>query len=564
MIKTLDEIHEVAQAAKSDLFPNWKEKITFWCYETPEDANEEYRKLNARGKPLTPFENLKAYIDGKKVSGWANKIDADWLDTIWALYVGDANPAIPCDTALLSVTLALLLAHHAVTAKKKGEEKEETPEPAKTLAPHVQTVFNVLRGEKAALPDSERDRLCPDKDDSWKQFLVDGFTRVANTEGTIKDTINWMTAPWDKEKKEDFPLADKLAQRKKLTYSDLALLYAYLIKPEKHDDWKRVIHNIVENATIDSAETFVRAVRAFRKLSEGDLQQALKKATKKDTEEATEEVIFAQKQCEEEADKLSLIAENNAWRKPIEEAEKLLWQKGRITFLLDQSKNDNNTHDLETFESVLGDFEKKFGSRRDETWLRQVIANVEAAKCDSVWIPCHMVENNDHLKAFLYWNDAQTKAATTDSKADTNQSIWLQNLNTAKKDWQKDNHIGTYDYGPGVYLYKGEKSIRSSYRIDAAVLWWYELKAALGNRLKLTNGWTTCEKGSRVQAKYDNYEVALLEGGIQLKVGENERVPKEPGEKVPEEIRNDSKALCEWLEKFVSKYKPAAGPEAGK
>lgn len=519
MLRMLDAIHE---ACKGQVLPdtdNWWERksVTLLRFKTSNDnPDETYRKLNARGKPLTPFENLKAYIDGKQVPDWANKIDAEWLDAIWALYPCDTNPnpAVPCDTALLSVTLALLLAHQVATAK---------PNLIARLAAHAQTIFNVIT-KQATLPNDEREWLCGDG--TWKQFLVDGFTRVTDTE----NAIDWMTAPWE----DEFPLAEKLANSS-LTYSDLALLYAYLIKPEKHDDWKRVIHNIVENATIDSAETFVSAVRAFKKLAEGDLREALNGAS------------FAQEQCEEEATKLDLV-KNNAWREPIEEAEKLPWQKGRILFLLDQSKN-GDTHDLKTFESVMDDFKKKFSSR-NETWLRQVIANVEAAKRDSVWIPCYMVKDDDSLKAFLYWNDAQTKAAITDSQADTVQSIWLQNLEVANPNWQ-DHSVRTY--GNGVYLYT-TKNIRSSYRIDAAVSWWYKLKECL------STDWVTLDSGAWVQAKYGNYEVALLENGIQLKEGENKWGEEK---KVPETVRNDPEKLNAWLNGVVSDLAREDTPEDG-
>lgn len=556
MLRMLDAIHEACKG-KGPLPDGWWERstVTFLPFTIENaDPDETYRKLNARGKPLTPFENLKAAIDGKQVPDWANKIDAEWLDTIWALYAGDPNPAVPCDTALLSVTLALLLTHHATTAEEES---------VKALAPHVQAVFNVLRGEKATLPNSERERLCPNGDATWKQFLVDGFTRVTNTE----DTIAWMTAPWDAKR---FPLADKLAQREneRLTYPDLALFYAYCLKPEGHD-WRRVIHNIVENATIDSAETFVSAIRAFKKLAEGDLREALKKAS------------FAQKQCEEEADKLDLV-KNNAWREPIEEAEKLPWQKGRILFLLAQCKSDNNTHDLKTFKSVLGDFEKKLKDERNRReWLRETVlprlnAEYEKNTSQAVYIPCSLAYDGqvNTLKPFLYHWDSpawewQSKALYRDCDNKEKNNAWRNRLDAICPKWCETNDsryvIRTWRKGEHyIYLYtQAYLNDKTAYRIDKKVDWWYELKATLGNRLELTNGWTTLDSGSWVQAKYGNYEVALLEGGIQLKVGQDKWLPKEPGKEVPEDVLNDPEKLNAWLNDFVSDPAREDTPEDG-
>ena len=107
MLRMLDAIHEACKE-KGPLPDNWWEgkSVTFLPFTEAADPDEVYRKLNARGKPLTPFENLKAYIDGKQVPDWANKIDAEWLDAIWALYpplrhsapFGDPRPAsdAPC------------------------------------------------------------------------------------------------------------------------------------------------------------------------------------------------------------------------------------------------------------------------------------------------------------------------------------------------------------------------------------------------------------------------------------------------------------------------------------
>lgn len=556
MLRMLDAIHEACKE-KGPLPDNWWEgkSVTFLPFTEAADPDEVYRKLNARGKPLTPFENLKAYIDGKQVPDWANKIDAEWLDAIWALYPCDTNPnpAVPCDTALLSVTLALLLTHHAATAEEES---------VKALAPHVQAVFNVLRGEKATLPTSERERLCPNGDATWKQFLVDGFTRVTNT----KDTIAWMTAPWDAKR---FPLADKLAQceNERLTYPDLALLYAYCLKPEGHD-WRRVIHNIVENATIDSAETFVSAIRAFKKLAEGDLREALKKAS------------FAQKQCEEEADKLDLV-KNNAWREPIEEAEKLPWQKGRILFLLAQCKSDNNTHDLKTFKSVLGDFEKKLKDERNRReWLRETVlprlnAEYEKNTSQAVYIPCSLAYDGqvNTLKPFLYHWDSpawewQSKALYRDCDNKEKNNAWRNRLDAICPKWCETNDsryvIRTWRKGEHyIYLYtQAYLNDKTAYRIDEKVDWWYELKNKLGNRLKLPDEWRTREQQGEewVQAKYGNYEVALLENGIQLKVEENKWGEEK---EVPETVRNAPEKLNAWLNGVVSDLAREDTPEDG-
>jgi len=56
------------------------------------DGNSEtfdhiFRKMNARGKELSPWENLKAmldkYVPNAYAKDWRDKIDGDWAETIW-------------------------------------------------------------------------------------------------------------------------------------------------------------------------------------------------------------------------------------------------------------------------------------------------------------------------------------------------------------------------------------------------------------------------------------------------------------------------------------------------
>ena len=64
MLRTLDAIHEDAVAF--GIPPEgWETNITFWAYTMDEKADDAYCDLNARGKTLTSFENLKAYLDGR-------------------------------------------------------------------------------------------------------------------------------------------------------------------------------------------------------------------------------------------------------------------------------------------------------------------------------------------------------------------------------------------------------------------------------------------------------------------------------------------------------------------
>ena len=392
MLQTLNVIHE--DAKRGSLPDGWEANITFWSYLTDEKADEAYCNLNARGKTLTPFENLKAYLDGCPgvTSEWKEKIDGDWLDALWGAVDKAKDPEGACDTALLTLTVAARLVR-AIEQEQMAKKED------------IQAVLAVLTDPNAWLADEVRDCLCTDT----LGTLVQDFGKVACDGGMA--AAKWMTAPWD----EAFPLINKLARvDDKLTYADLALLYAYWVGSDSCLQWRRVIHNILENATVDSAETLVSAIRAIKKLAEGDLRTELNAST------------FAQEQCKEEAEKLKLIKDEN-WRKRIEEAEALPWQKGRINFLLRQSKEEKGktpSYNLDTFKEVLTYFAgnpeepEKLGMFENEVsrlkWINQICARVETycrnnneSANNRFFVPRYVCRKDEwaELKRFLYWKE---------------------------------------------------------------------------------------------------------------------------------------------------------------
>ena len=98
-INTLNIIHKIHNEFKCDekkvkarkLLENL-DKITCEIREIEDvDSNELYIKLNARGLPLTPYENFKAWLDGqldglnnaKLKEDWQNNIDNKWTELVW-------------------------------------------------------------------------------------------------------------------------------------------------------------------------------------------------------------------------------------------------------------------------------------------------------------------------------------------------------------------------------------------------------------------------------------------------------------------------------------------------
>ena len=89
MFVMLDSMHKKFRNKK---YFNNLNKITFEFFELEKFGLDDdlYIKMNARGKPLTPFENFKASfeailenIDKNLKSEFSNKIDKEWIDIFW-------------------------------------------------------------------------------------------------------------------------------------------------------------------------------------------------------------------------------------------------------------------------------------------------------------------------------------------------------------------------------------------------------------------------------------------------------------------------------------------------
>jgi len=89
MFTMLDSVH---QRFKNKNYFDKLNKITFEFFELEKFGLDDdlYIKMNARGKPLTPFENFKAHfeqllgkVDVKLENEFSKKIDKEWIDIFW-------------------------------------------------------------------------------------------------------------------------------------------------------------------------------------------------------------------------------------------------------------------------------------------------------------------------------------------------------------------------------------------------------------------------------------------------------------------------------------------------
>lgn len=406
MLTMLDAIHKKANN------PEFRNINNFWFKLTNEGiisfnyielknfglSDDLYIKMNARGKSLTDFENFKASFEKKiKVEGWENevkkttetfshKVDTVWTDLFWE--VRDAENLT--DNAFVKFISSQLMTSLALSDKTKEEKELRIRE----LLNNPNTI------------DSN------DFDLNSFNHLKESFDVYSNKKNSIAFHINL----WDYLNKES-NFFNTITKGEKLEYQKIVLFYAqtqYLLKNKvienlNFSNWIRVIRNIIVNSTIDSAETFVGAIKLVNELSAGSdniYEHIANNNVKSD---------FAKSQIKEETLKSKLICYNNKYSEVIFKTEDTNFCKGRITFALDCIEVDENNIESFSFEklSKIQEVIKKYLSETDisDDFRRGLFTSLDNQfydYWDTSWLYAvnapkrRMILNINDLKNFAY------------------------------------------------------------------------------------------------------------------------------------------------------------------
>ena len=336
MLNTLDTIHELLKDKKISEERYWQPleegAVSFYWLDLEEHqlTDELYLKMNARGKQLSNFENFKASLV-KRIAdnGWEEnttekesfsfKMDTIYTDLFWE-YRGEVNVI---DYEVINFFAGMAMIGYALKENSEAQQKR------------IQELFkNPLSVRVEDFEKSDFERLTSYLDfysavekisietELWKYYNTDN--RRGLFEEFIKDENKGT------EKKYDGA-----------TYSQRVLFYAlselFMEAKDKNnisEDFIRVVRNIVENATIDSAQTFVYAIKLMSELLEGvqDIYWYLCKTAIQSN--------FASYQVTQEKQKAERIVANPEWKDVIWEAEDHPMFKGDIGFLLLETEND--------------------------------------------------------------------------------------------------------------------------------------------------------------------------------------------------------------------------------
>ncbi|MCH8535900.1 MAG: DUF262 domain-containing protein [Flavobacteriaceae bacterium] len=301
-------------------------------------SDDLYIKMNARGKPLTDFENFKAkfeqYIkqkdwetDENPTEIFSYQIDTLWTDLFWN-YRNDDNVF---DDKFLNFFRTMAVINYTLKANLEDDDFRNN--------------LDLLRGSQSISFNKYLELDCFDLD--YFETLKTVLNKISDKKGlkTFLSETNYVN------EHKTF----NGAINKDLGYADLLKLFAlyqYLACENNIDkthlnDWMRIVRNLVEAHRLyfDNVNTFAESLLYLSKLfpHRNNIIEYFKDSSN------PEDKGFPKFIIEEEITKAKLISLSEAWKKAITEIENHTYFNGQIGFLLDWCKDENGIHNFDKF-----------------------------------------------------------------------------------------------------------------------------------------------------------------------------------------------------------------------
>lgn len=302
-------------------------------------SDDLYIKMNARGKPLTDFENFKAKFEqhinkeswedrAEVTETFSHQIDTLWTDLFWN-YRNDENIF---DDQFLNFFRTMATINFTLKADAKDDK--------------FRVNVDLLRDKNKTISFNQYlDLGCFDKDYfTTLKFVLNKISAKSGLKTFLSDTTY-------ADEKDIFNGAIK----NNLGYAELLKLfslYQYLACENDIDkvnlqNWLRLVRNLVEAHRLyyDNANTFADSLLFLSKLipHRNNIVEYFKDSVN------PEDKGFPKFIIEEEKTKANLILQNDDWRNAIIEIENHGYFNGQIGFILDWCKDENGIYNIDKF-----------------------------------------------------------------------------------------------------------------------------------------------------------------------------------------------------------------------
>jgi len=408
-------------------------------------SDDLYIKMNARGKPLTDFENFKAKLEqriksfrnelsgyslnfsgDKSVDGYqyfVHKIDTDWADLFWG-YRNESSKDNTFDDELMNF-IRLIIANHCLLSKSESNGQSDS--------------LNKLLGSGGKLNPLSfieyGDLECLSSD--FVAHLIQMMDLLYG-EGPSGDRIKpYLDNDYYYSEEEIFKkvIANNTNYQEKLRFF---AFYSYLSSGKEQAglmEWLRVIYNLTENTIINNSDEYLNRFLSIQALSQKD--ESILDALRSDCDVAG----FHPSQVLEEKIKAHLIAKSVEWKSLIVDVEKHPFFDGQIGFVLNFAgildfyrKNKNCEWGAESEEKYYSDF-KIYAEQGSEVFN---LIKDDSYKIDYLWERAVLSKGMYFTEAsYNRWNLLNTRLSKNNIDRDHSWKRLLRISVNGQDEWEK-------------------------------------------------------------------------------------------------------------------------------
>lgn len=439
-------------------------------------TEELYVKMNARGKPLTEFENFKSNFENylkfenkKYEHATKAKLDNEWLNIFWEIAqkkVNDiTNAPKLADEMFYNFFYNTTLNFYLEQNQAKIDHKQ-----VNTVFLFEKDKFNEVKGH-SNLNKLIKDKLyiLKNKKEVYIFKTIDDFVNNVSIFDFYDDVYS---IPSKVERLitilDNLSINDKFktfVSDKNISYWERARFYALSLGHESNLDeiefkkWKRVTFNLINNQLIQSPENLINTLKSLKKLS--SVYQQYEEIYKYIRNNKDNIDFFHEVQRDEESIKANLILNDEQWENELIQAENYWYLNGQVGYLLKYSKTDN-MYDLNQFKEyrdkfiALWDFCKD--DKNNQTILYQALLTIRdyLPELNSNYTFCSFdgasvrIKNNNWRKIF---NDDTKTEYFKNLLRDIDKNYIKNSLENIIQNYLKDKSYCSLDNSQDKYLF---------------------------------------------------------------------------------------------------------------
>ena len=302
-------------------------------------TDELYIKMNARGVQLTEFENFKAWLKGflehkidiSKANAFFQSIDTTWTDLIWTT---SKDWSKSFDASFIHFFKICLLCEHQKYLSKNKSLDNTNEADIESLVSRLRLNLFISQTE-----------------------YVDLFsTEVGNTIENLTTLLDFAVAHQKEHKIFEILSKDKPSYEEQANFAITYYFTKYIQNIDQFEDWSRISGWLVKNAKgyYNSEKLMLSVLEALEQLAiyighDSVIDKMSTLYQYQNIIELCSKTAFEKSHIEHEIEKAKLILKDPAWKELLKKYEEHNYFYGRVDFLLDYAKTDDQIICMDKF-----------------------------------------------------------------------------------------------------------------------------------------------------------------------------------------------------------------------